>query len=233
MTVWLMIGVVLFAIFVRTQSAEAPAERADLLVLPSPGVPISLEQVEEGPRKLQDGTYIVEVKRTRIRRDSAGRLRIESNIRGASPNSFTPYTDLIDPVAGTRLFWLGADKVVHRMPWPKSSGGRLVLLGIDQASSSEHKWKMTTENAGKRTIEEIDFDGTRTMQMAEGEPGLTYTIDQWSSDELKLIGLVSISGPYGTHTARIQLLSRDEPDPALFAVPPDYSIVDVKLPDQQ
>jgi hypothetical protein len=89
-----------------------------------------------------------------------------------------------------------------------------------------------SEQIGKRTIEGVEFDGTRiiTVQTAEGEPKLTWTVEQWYSDKLKLIGLTVQSTPYGTNTTRIQNLRREEPDSDLFTIPPEYKIVDLQLP---
>ena len=55
-------------------------------------------------------------------------------------------------------------------------------------------------------------------------------VEEWYSDELKLMGSVMASGPYETYTARIQNLRREEPDPKLFTIPPDYKVLDVPLP---
>jgi hypothetical protein len=87
-----------------------------------------------------------------------------------------------------------------------------------------------TQVVGKRTIQGIEFEGTRIIRTAEGEPGLTDTTEQWYSDELKLIGLLTSSGPSETYSARIQSLKRVEPDPALFATPAEYRIIDLQLP---
>ena len=86
------------------------------------------------------------------------------------------------------------------------------------------------EVVGKRTIQGVEFEGTRIIRTAEGEPGLTDTSEQWYSDDLKLIGLLTTSGPSGAYSARIQSLQRGEPDPALFTIPAEYRIIDLPLP---
>jgi hypothetical protein len=86
-----------------------------------------------------------------------------------------------------------------------------------------------TQVVGKRTIQGIEFEGTRIIRTAEGEPGLTDTIEQWYSDELELIGLLTSSGPSETYSARIQSLQRAEPDPALFTTPAEYKIIDLQV----
>ncbi|MFZ3213601.1 MAG: hypothetical protein WA188_19010 [Terriglobales bacterium] len=230
MIVWLTFGVALFAALVSAQTAHNPANSgAAPLVLPRPGIPASLEQTEERSRQLEDGTATVEVVKSEVYRDSAGRVRVQSDIRG-SGHSPTPYIDLVDPVAGSRIILLSTEKIAYRVPLPKSTEDRFAFLGIGGVAESSHKWSAKTENAGKRTIEGIEYEGTRIIQTAEGEPGLTSAVEHWYSDELKLIGFVMASGPHGTYTARIQHLRREEPDPTLFAIPPGYKILDVPLP---
>jgi len=228
MTAWLTLSVVFIAVLASAQTAHPPATSgAALLVLPRPGVPISLEQIEERKRKLEDGVASAEIK-SQVYRDSAGRLRIEAEVRDGS----TRYADLIDPVAGSRVVLLTTEKVGYRIPFPKSDQSRFAFLGLGESSQdSSHKWGgARTEVVGKRTIQGVEFEGTRIVRTAEGEPGLTDTSEQWYSDDLKLIGLLTTSGPSGAYSARIQSLQRGEPDPALFTIPAEYRIIDLPLP---
>lgn len=226
MIAWLTLSVVFIAVLASAQTVPATSGAA-LFVLPRPGVPISLEQIEERSR---NGAASAEIK-SQVYRDSAGRLRIEAEVRDGSGRSSIRYADLIDPVAGSRVVLLITEKVGYRTPFPKSDQGRLALLGIGESSrDSSRKWgDARTEVVGKRTIQGIEFEGTRIIRTAEGEPGLTDTTEQWYSDELKLIGLLTSSGPSETYSARIQSLQRGEPDPALFATPAEYKLIDLPL----
>jgi hypothetical protein len=236
MTVWLTLAGVFIAVLASAQITHSPATSgAALLVLPRPGVPISLEQIEERSRKLEDGTTaVVGVIKSKVYRDSAGRLRMESEIQDSSGHSSTRYADLVDPVAGSRVVLLTTEKVGYRVPFPKSDQSRLAFLGMGESSQdSPHKWgDARTEVVGKRTIQGVELEGTRIIRTAEGEPGLTDTIEQWYSDELKLIGLLTSAGPSEAYSARIQSLQRGEPDPALFTTPAEYKIIDLQLPQK-
>jgi hypothetical protein len=53
------------------------------------------------------------------------------------------------------------------------------------------------------------------------------------STELGLIGSTSSSEPDITESVRILRLERTEPDPSLFVIPSDYSVVDMKFPDHE
>jgi len=113
---------------------------------------------------------------------------------------------------------------------PQGSEGRFAFLGIGDEKASLHKWVAKSENLGKRTFDGVELDGTRIVQAAVDDPTLINTTEQWYSDKLKLIGTVTISGPYGSYAARIRNLRRGEPDPKLFAVPSDSKIVDLRFP---
>ncbi len=236
MTAWLTLSVVLIAVLASAQIAHpaAATSSAALLVLPRPGVPISMEQIEERSRKLEDGTASAEIIKSKVYRDLAGRVRIEEEIRDGSGRSSTRYDELIDPIAGSRVVLLTTQKVGYRLPFPKSDQSRFAFLGIGGSSQdSSHKWgDARTEVVGKRTIQGVEFEGTRIIRTAEGKPGLTDTNEQWYSDELKLIGLLTSSGPSGAYSARIQSLQPGEPDPAFFTIPAEYKIIDLPLPQK-
>ena len=83
---------------------------------------------------------------------------------------------------------------------------------------------------GKRTMEGIEFTGTRIVTTAEDDPVLTTTIDEWYSKELKLIGAIDRSGPYKAYTIKAQNIHRGEPDPTLFKIPPGFRIIDLPWP---
>jgi hypothetical protein len=226
-----LLGVILAAGLTLGQSGQTPAiSSAQLLVLPRPGIPISFEQVEEHSRKLGDGTSTVEFTVTgKTYRDSAGRLRIQSETLDGSGHTLASSISLTDPVAGVKVVLLSAEKLAYRTPFAVSSESRFAIDDAADGQQSKHKWKVETENAGRRTIEGIEFEGTQIITTAEDEPNLSTTVEQWYSDKLRLIGDVDRSGPYTTYAIRIQKVHREEPDPALFVIPADYKIISIKL----
>ncbi|MFZ0770396.1 MAG: hypothetical protein WCA49_04425 [Candidatus Sulfotelmatobacter sp.] len=230
MIAWL--GFALLAVLASAQAAEVPARPGiGLLVPPRPGVPVSLEQIEVRSRNSEDGTPAVEeVVESEVYRDSAGRLRIQSDTRKDSDHPSTPYADLIDPVAGSRTLLFNSEKIAYRMPYATPGEGKIAFLGIGGEAEPSRKWTARTETAGRRMIEGSEFEGTRIVRDAEGEPRLTITVEQWYSDKLKLIGAVAGSGPQEAYSARIQNLRHQEPDPSLFTIPADYKIIDLQPP---
>jgi hypothetical protein len=58
----------------------------------------------------------------------------------------------------------------------------------------------------------------------EEQPGLVASREKWSSEALGLTLEEKVVGPTWAHTVKLQNLNRSEPDPALFVVPPDYTV---------
>ena len=99
--------------------------------------------------------------------------------------------------------------------------------------NTEPRPQFSFEDLGSKTIDGVLVYGTRRTQVtpAGGMQGndrpITSTQETWTSRELQLTVLtVNFSPVNGTQTNRIANLSRNEPDPALFFVPSDYTIVD-------
>ncbi len=216
---WLA-AVFALALISLAESREVRPGPADL-VKPLPGVPLSAEQVEERARSLPGGSSTVEITRCVIYRDSAGRVRIERVRPGESP-----VVSLIDPITGSRVMLSESDKIAYRVMGPKAgeTGFAYGFSGMGEGLPPAD-WTTNKENLGRRKIGGNEFEGTRIIQTEEG--GLANKIELWYSPELKLTGSALASGPYGTHTAQIQNLRREEPVPAIFAIPSDYRIVDV------
>jgi hypothetical protein len=231
MAVWLVCGVTLFAVLASAQTKDiVPAKSGPAdLVPPRPGVPLSLEQVEE--RSYEGAGSTAEIIKSNVYRDSSGRLRIEPEARDGSGDP-SSHATLIDPFAGTRIILLPTAKTAYRVLGPKGDEGgfALGLGGMGEGLEPPHKWSTRTENLGTRIIEGAVFEGTRIIEVAEDESGLTNTIERWYSKELNIVGVAVASGPYGTHTARIENLHRQEPDPTLFTIPADYKILELQSP---
>ena len=90
----------------------------------------------------------------------------------------------------------------------------------------------TTEDLGTQTMEGLSVTGTRTTrvipagQMGNDKPITTVT-EVWTSPDLKTIVSSKRSDPrMGEQTFQLTNITRVEPDPSLFTVPPDFKIID-------
>ena len=94
--------------------------------------------------------------------------------------------------------------------------------------------EVTTEDLGTRMIDGVLTTGTRrTTIIPEGMQGndrpMKTTNEFWASKELELTLLsVDYSPLNGTTTTRYENFTTAEPDPSLFMVPGNYSVVDEK-----
>jgi hypothetical protein len=88
------------------------------------------------------------------------------------------------------------------------------------------------EQLGSKIIEGVQADGTRTtITIPAGQMGNDRPIDivdeQWRSPELQVTVLSKHSDPrMGETVYSLTNVSRSEPSPALFQVPPDYTVKD-------
>jgi len=92
--------------------------------------------------------------------------------------------------------------------------------------------KPTSESLGTQVINGVQAEGTRmTITLPIGAIGndrpISTVTETWTSSELKMVVSTKRSDPRsGENTMEILNLSRAEPDPNLFTIPADYTIVD-------
>ena len=89
------------------------------------------------------------------------------------------------------------------------------------------------ESLGSQMIEGVEAEGTRiTHTIPAGAMGnerpIEATYERWYSKELQLDVLIkSVDPRSGESTQQMTKISRGEPDPALFEIPPDYTVQEV------
>lgn len=108
-------------------------------------------------------------------------------------------------------------------PHSSSEGFQVGLPGAGRGLP-KRKWKTQEEALGARVVEGIETQGTRWVQTSEEEPTLTAFWERWSSQALGLTLEERAVGPDWSHTVKLQNLERGEPGPALFVIPPDYTV---------
>ncbi|MEO8050242.1 MAG: hypothetical protein ABI833_07470 [Acidobacteriota bacterium] len=109
-----------------------------------------------------------------------------------------------------------------------ASGDFGVSIGPNGLSGVPGKHTQKSEDLGRQTIGDIEFQGSRMTTTSDDQPSLVAVDELWISKDLGLIGLVSHLGPDGKFTARIQNPHRMAPDPVLFTIPSDYKIRDLE-----
>lgn len=103
---------------------------------------------------------------------------------------------------------------------------------VNPSGQSQSHPVVKHEALGTQNIEGVQATGTRTtITYPEGSFGndrpVTTSSESWTSPELKLLVLSMSSDPrYGDTTTRVTNVVRAEPDPSLFEIPADYTVVD-------
>ncbi len=99
-----------------------------------------------------------------------------------------------------------------------------------EATPSNNSGKATIVSLGTRTIAGLNATGTRTTRTIDagtmGTEGPVVSItDNWVSSDLKVTLLTDTDdGQAGHSTRRLENIVRSEPNPALFLIPPDYTV---------
>jgi len=88
---------------------------------------------------------------------------------------------------------------------------------------------------GEGTMEGLKVTGTlQTYRTAAGAGGndreLTESTESWYSPDLRVIVLAKQDSETQRSVTRLTHISTMEPDPALFAIPDGYTVIDEKAP---
>jgi hypothetical protein len=200
---------------------------------PTMNAPYSVVEEEERTQTLGDGTHIVTKSQTRLYRDSFGRTRRESSFSPPGMPSKEPADIQIqDPVAGTTYVLRAQQRVAQLIVPLRKPPINQNAVQKPVPPPEEMRPKSISEHLGTQSIEGVLAEGVRiTMVFPVGSQGNDRPIqmvrESWVSNELGLTLLEKRSDPrFGDSVTRVTSLDRSEPDPALFQVPPDYTLQD-------
>lgn len=111
------------------------------------------------------------------------------------------------------------------------SGPMTVAHASAEAGANGIKTETRTESLGTRDFEGVEAEGNRTTTimpagMIGNERPIEIVYEHWYSKDLQLTVYSKHSDPrFGEQTYRLANINRNEPDPAVFAVPGDYKIL--------
>lgn len=165
--------------------------------------------------------------------------------------------DIFDPVTGARYMLEARTRTARKMSFPAAPpppnptaasanrparvvgvpGQATGVLGGSPAglvNDQRPRPQFSRESLGTQMIEGVMAEGTRTTVVYPigaigNDRPITTVSETWMSPELKTVVLSRNSDPRnGDSTTTLTNISRAEPDPALFQVPPDYQVVDAQ-----
>lgn len=206
------------------------------------GEPYSADSETTTSQTLADGTHI---NRTfgpsRIYRDSAGRERVESYVDVTTAEGRVrtlASVTITDPVARVS-YLLNVQRRTARQLWPKtnetdetSAGGPTTRASVAaQTAEPPPVSKTVRENIGTEMMQGLSVIGTRntttTPVGAEGnDRPIEVVAERWYSSELQITVLFKRMDPRSGETiTSLTNIDRSEPEPSLFQLPADYTVV--------
>jgi hypothetical protein len=220
------------AIYPQTPSAATTGCAATGVTTP-PG-PSHMVQITGAPYSGDDEHYIrppgAFTLDRRVYRDSAGREREESVcVSGSSSNGPTA-VHILDPVSGFQYVLDMQKHIAYRA---------LLTVVYAPSVSATHPEvlydipKVNRELLGTQTIEGLVASGTKVSETwpvdpRSGQPRV-HVCEQWIASELRVMILFKCydsRGHMGDLVVHLAHISRDEPIPTLFQVPPNFTIID-------
>jgi hypothetical protein len=214
---------------------------------PVKGAPYMAEAITETTQVLADGNRIERRTTATVARDSNGRIRREQSalvLGGIVVGNDVPLLTITDPTTRTHVTLDPEQKVAVRMKTPALAdaargavpGGPAQSSGPARTPALRDDAEVQTEQLGRRRIEGLQAEGTRTMMTipahAIGNQSPIRTVsERWFSPDLQVVVLTRRSDPrFGETVYRLVNIRRTEPAPELFTVPADYRIEEQALP---
>jgi hypothetical protein len=217
--------------------AEAFGQLQEMPVPFVAGHPFSADEVT--PRKLSPNLTIAVPETTRVYRDSAGRIRIDTAAPGSPGRA--PLLMIIDPIAGVVYFFDTEKKTARRSaslvpgqavpttedPWQFPTGEGVMPAGFAKPTKKTEFLEMQLIGGfmaeGRRITMVFTAATVGSVSRGAGES----VEENWYSQELQMMVLKQMhTTSLGDSTTRLENIDRSEPDPSLFQVPSDYTIVD-------
>jgi hypothetical protein len=219
------------------------------------GAPYSAEQLTEHVQTLADGNRILNNTATKVYRDSQGRTRTETTLPAFAGGPTPPVmVTIADPVAGATYILNSATKTAQKVVLkpmnvpqvkstaplpplpPLSTPGFAAGPVVITTTAGLPKPDVKTEALGTQEINGVMASGTRTTEIipagAVGNEQPIQTVsERWFSPELQIVVKAVHTDPrMGQTTETLTNLNRSEPDPSLFQVPADYTVMEPKAP---
>jgi hypothetical protein len=212
-------------LFVMAVLPQTPGTRqgASGLVIPIVGVPLSLDQEEQRTRILPDGSSEHEAIKSKVYRDSAGRIRTDSTITDQS-GKVSSVATIVDPVTRSVVTVLDAQRIAIRMTMPNDGRPFGLALPTVEQTIPPGDYDIKKEDLGKRTILGIECEGSRITQTSTNASSLVVVLERWDAKALGLAVSIVVSGSKGSQSAEIREVQYAEPRAEIFSIPAGYLI---------
>ena len=223
--------------------SSAPAFSGGVFVTPVPRAPFSAQVDQSITQVLKDGSSFRRKTAALIARDSHGRIRNES--REVLPASSTRKPVILsihiyDPETRLNTFLNPYTHIARQRILPNPPSTEPPANGwVHVVSSLSSIPNLKVQDLGPSVIDGIDVHGFRRMMTipakASGTDLPVVVSDEiWFSEELHINLLTKHDDPRtGELTLAVTQITPGEPDGSLFAIPPEYKLVDMTPPEQE
>ena len=199
------------------------------------GAPYCADAIRERTQTLSDGTRNWKpVRSSHVCRDAAGRTWEDNAFTSDGGASSPLIVYIFDPVAGYRYILDLAGKVVHRVALtPPGKRPSVSRNPAGASSAGPLAPRYSREWLGTQVMDGIQVEGQRDTETVPagahqfGDRPLILTTEAWTSKDLRVTMLAKSShSEVGERVTRLTKLTRGDPPPMLFQIPPGFSIVD-------
>jgi hypothetical protein len=202
------------------------------------GKPFSATEERHSLQVLGDGTRIENTETNRLFRDAEGRTRVEQmNGTVGIYDPVAKFSVELDPATKTARKGIGGGGFSYVI----NDALRGLISNSGPASRSNPAtmkgvMSETTENLGSQSVNGVTAQGIRTtMTIPKGQIGNNKDIkvltERWTSSDLQMLVKSINSDPrFGDTTYQLTKVSQSAPDPGLFQIPADYTVVDQTRP---
>jgi hypothetical protein len=189
------------------------------------GAPYSAQSVTQFTQTLANGDHIQRTTTASVVRDSQGRTRTERSFSAigalSAEKNAARSVIIVDPVASKSYVLDAESHTARSTPLPAAR---------PNARPFRNSAAAKTEDLGTQVVQGLSAQGKRiTRTIPAGREGNEKEIDivteTWYSPDLQVVVMSKTSDPrFGDSVYQLNAITRAEPDPALFAVPSDYTV---------
>lgn len=195
------------------------------------GAPYSAEAIVEHTQTLGDGSKLTSRSTAKIHRNSEGATHRNQEI---NPLGVLAAAEEATDTVKMRVIFISdpVARVYYRINPKFRVAVKIPFETLPPAPGSHANAAAVTESLGKKMIEGVEAEGTRSVitipvgRLGNDHP-LEIVSERWFSPELQVVVQSKHSDPrMGENTYRLTNIKRGEPDASLFTVPPGYRIQD-------
>src|SRR5437016_5986518 len=207
-----------------------------VFVAPVANAPFSATVILQSTRPLPDGTTQRFKSINNIARDSRGRIYNERRQMVPLSSTGTPAllsSHIFDPETRISVFFNPfqhmARQTTLRGPAPNWDEIPAPPTKVPVAAKTGENGPRV-EDLGTQVLENVTVHGQRITStipaaVSGTDKPLVVTHEVWYSEELHLNMLIKHNDPrFGERTFTVKQVKRDDPDPQMFKVPPDYKV---------